>query len=104
MEEAMTDRLRLAAQAFSDAWEMWWDAEAQPWSEESRVARMRTYEMCNDAQAELRRALAEHEEEPNTNEFWADGMRVGKAVGFKNGVAMAARHVACRRWQVGERD
>ena len=37
----------------------------------------------------LRRALAEPAER-NTNEFWADGMRVGKALGFKNGIEAAA--------------
>jgi hypothetical protein len=41
------------------------------------------------AQRAVEAALAEPVGKPNTNEFWADGMRVGKAVGFKNGIEAA---------------
>jgi hypothetical protein len=34
----------------------------------------------------------------STNEFWADGMRVGKTLGFKNGVEASLRAVKGTDW------
>jgi hypothetical protein len=60
-----------------------------------------------DAQvAELEAAGTRAQGEVSTNEFWADGMRVGKALGFKNGVEAASKgiHVALDVWSMSTKD
>ena len=94
----MTDRIRLAAQALLDVSGLDGNGDCRccgrsllNWGMNPIPGAKHKEDCASEA---LRRALAEHAEEPNTNEFWADGMRVGKTVGFKNGVEAAAEYLS----------